>query len=123
MVRRRRGGHRRLRNRFGRRRLGEQFRQWFGGGFTHRSSASIASWFGWEATRMRRHGSGCNATAVDCPIARASMVATVWSSRAAWSRRTQVFAVSAEKNSAADSVPAAKARWTGSGRIVAGTAA
>ena len=42
MMRRRRGGNRWLRDRFGRR-LGERFRQWFGGGFTHRSSASIAS--------------------------------------------------------------------------------
>ena len=47
-----------------------------GGRFGHRSSASMASWVGRAATRMRRHGSACNATAAGWPIASASTVRT-----------------------------------------------
>ena len=53
------------------------------GRFAHRSSASIASWLGCAATRIRRQGSACNATAAGWPIASASTDRTASCSRAA----------------------------------------
>ena len=93
------------------------------GRFGHCSSASIASWLGRAATQIRRQGSACNATAAGWPIASASTDRTASCSRAALSRRTHCRAVSAEKNNAAASLPAASASRAASGRSVTGVAA
>ena len=57
--------------------------RWQNGLFVHFSSASIASWFGFAATRMRRHGRGLNATAARSLIDTASTSRTASTNSAA----------------------------------------